>query len=1036
MPPPPFRDASSTRAMALFAPYRALGLVNAQRGCALVVKRRGTETFVTVSAEDAFAVYDARKLTLVFRSARFATSDARGIGAMAVRKDYTFCAIGREIRCAKRLAECCEGLGRDDGSGHDARVTTLHAFGRHLASVDENGAVKMWDIDDDAMRARERAWAVGRGEPTGPEGESDSELERGARAMEMPRTFAATTVCHPDGYVDKLLFGSSDGRLALMNVRAGKLVHEFAGWGSAVTALENSPATDVVAVGLADGRVLLVNVLEDKVLFTLTPERGVKVTALAFRTDDQDDVLCVGDETGRVTVWDLEKRSLRTLIVQCHEGPVVSLKFLDGQPVMVSSGFDNTLKEWIFDREDGDARLLRFRAGHSKPPTSVSFYGEGKKLLAAGSDRTLRFFHAFRDQQNIELSQKNVSKRAKKIGVAEEELKLSPVTKMAWGELRERDWANVVTAHEGSNKAYTWRISKGALGEHILQCPKDDGKCEVKSVAISACGNFAFLGAANGAIHRFNLQSGAHRGAFERVLDADEVMRTKKKKNGNEGYNFPGGKRSFWALANQTGGNAEGKLRVAAHDGEVTCIQAHCANRSVVTAGVDGMIRVWKFSELKIDLEIDVGCGVRCGHLHEDSLLVVGCADKHVRVYDTMTGKRVRTFKPRGQENEAGDITSVQISENGKWIFVLDTTGTIRVYDIPAARLIQHMILGADKVTAMSFSPRMDFLATVHENRVGLYLWVNMPMFDYDTKLAYGRKVSIALPRKHAESDADGGVRDASEETNKESNDTDVYIHPFEEDEEEEHRNLQELEEYFKEMATGPKQIAPGMITLAMMPQTQIEMLLNLETVQAKSKVKTDDKEPELAPFFLPTAAASDDVRRSVFDPARESELNAKDDTGDDDSKAPKSRILRQGADLAGASATPLLTLILRGERSEDYTEALEFLKNASIHVVDAELRSLGPWDHKFMSEDDVKTLRSAIKFFTAAIASGMYYEMVNAQLNVFLNVHTTAIMQSSALVDECHALREAMHKSYSRIDDLFNEIRCTLSFHIGDAGV
>ena len=187
-------------------------------------------------------------------------------------------------------------------------------------------------------------------------------------------------------------------------------------------------------------------------------------------------------------------------------------------------------------------------------------------------------------------------------------------------------------------------------------------------------------------------------------------------------------------------------------------------------------------------------------------------------------------------------------------------------------------------------------------------------MFDYDTKLAYGRKVSIALPRKHAESDADGGVRDASEETNKESNDTDVYIHPFEEDEEEEHRNLQELEEYFKEMATGPKQIAPGMITLAMMPQTQIEMLLNLETVQAKSKVKTDDKEPELAPFFLPTAAASDDVRRSIFDPARESELNAKDDTGDDDSKAPKSRILRQGADLAGASATPLLTLILRGD--------------------------------------------------------------------------------------------------------------------------
>ena len=56
---------------------------------------------------------------------------------------------------------------------------------------------------------------------------------------------------------------------------------------------------------------------------------------------------------------------------------------------------DNTLKEWIFDRDDGEARLLRFRAGHSKPPTNVSFYGQGKKLLASGHDRTLRFFQRF-----------------------------------------------------------------------------------------------------------------------------------------------------------------------------------------------------------------------------------------------------------------------------------------------------------------------------------------------------------------------------------------------------------------------------------------------------------------------------------------------------------------------------------------------------------------------------------------------------------------------------------------------------------------
>ena len=39
-------------------------------------------------------------------------------------------------------------------------------------------------------------------------------------------------------------------------------------------------------------------------------------------------------------------------------------------------------------------------------------------------------------------------------------------------QLRERDWANVITAHEGHTAAYTWRLSHLALGEHVLKPPK------------------------------------------------------------------------------------------------------------------------------------------------------------------------------------------------------------------------------------------------------------------------------------------------------------------------------------------------------------------------------------------------------------------------------------------------------------------------------------------------------------------------------------------------------------------------------------
>lgn len=1018
--------------MSLFAPFRALGLVASPRGVPIVVKRRGAESWVTVACGDSFAVYDCRKLTLTFYGPRFGDVD---VGCLATRKDWTFCGVGRDVEVVHRMRRCATLRG-----GHASAVRKAFVFGHHLTTMDADGEVKLWDVDDDSMRARDDFFVEGEKKKKEEEASSSSssssdeedEDELGPRECELPTGFAATTVCHPDGYIDKLLYGSSDGRLALVNVRAGKLVHEFAGWGSGVAVLENSPAEDVVAVGLEDGRVLLVNLRDDQVLFTLEPDGDVRITALAFRTDDQDDILCVGDSSGRVTVWDLEKRSLRTLIQDCHDGPVVELSFLDGQPVMLSNGTDNTLKAWIFDRDDGDARLLRFRAGHSKPPKHVSFYGAGKKLLAAGDDRSLRCFNAFRDQQNIELSQKKVSKRAKRIGVAEEELKLPPVTAIAWGELRENDWANVVTAHEGSNKAYTWRLSKGVLGEHILQVPKDDSKAEVKSVAVSACGNFAFVGSANGAVNRFNLQSGAHRGALERVVDVDVAPRSKKK-NGNEGYNFPGGKRSFWSLANQnaSGSAANGKLNVSAHDGEVTCVQTHCANRCVVTTGVDGVIRVWKFNEMKIDIEIDVGSPIVCGSLHEDSLFAVGCADKHVRVYDIETGKRVRTFAPRVG---SGEVKRVEMSSDARWTLVLDDQGSIRVYDIPAARLVQDLILGADKVVDMSFSPKREMLVTVHENRLGLYLWLNKTMYSTDPDVAYGRKVSVSMPKKHAQT-SEGGDRGDTEAPPDDEETVIVHDRAPEEKAEEEELTVQELDKLFDEMARGPKQIEPGMITLAGIPQAQIETLLNLETVKEKNTPKEKNEKPEAAPFFLPTAAASDDVRRSVFDPSMEAEKNASNAAGDAGSE-PKSRILRPGAELAGSSATQLISLIKKGERRNDYSQALEFLKDSSPTVVDAELRSIGPWDHKYMTREDVDNLKHAIKFFTVTIGAGLYYEMLNAQLSVFLNAHSLAIMESPELVKDCHALRMAVHKTWNRLDDLFNEVRCSLAFYGGATGV
>jgi hypothetical protein len=87
---------------------------------------------------------------------------------------------------------------------------------------------------------------------------------------------------------------------------------------------------------------------------------------------------------------------------------------------------------------------------------------------------------------------------------------------------RERDWANVITAHAGHAAAFTWRLAHFTLGQHVLLPPDApqqqhlDAGPPVSAVGISCCGNFGLVGTEGGRVDRYNLQSGIHRGTYWR----------------------------------------------------------------------------------------------------------------------------------------------------------------------------------------------------------------------------------------------------------------------------------------------------------------------------------------------------------------------------------------------------------------------------------------------------------------------------------------------------------------------------------------
>ncbi len=164
----------------------------------------------------------------------------------------------------------------------------------------------------------------------------------------------------------------------------------------------------------------------------------------------------------------------------CHEGAISSMEFLPSQPLLLTSGSDNSLKVWAWDAEGGSARLLRQRSGHSAPPTSVRFYSpDGTELITVGRDRSVRALSLIQDDRAVELSQGAVESKSRKLGIKSQRLKLSPVVAMSSETIRARDWDNIVTCHASDSHAYTWSYERKALGKHRLPLPpgiKEDDK--------------------------------------------------------------------------------------------------------------------------------------------------------------------------------------------------------------------------------------------------------------------------------------------------------------------------------------------------------------------------------------------------------------------------------------------------------------------------------------------------------------------------------------------------------------------------------
>jgi len=694
-------------------------------------------------------------------------------------------------------------------------------------------------------------------------------------------------ICNMPTYLNKIFAGRKDGWVEIWNVSTGKLIYTVlppSAKCGGVSCLAPTPALSLLAISYSNGPLIVKDILRDKT--TLSLDAGTEdapVSAISFRTDGQgagedgrkEGVMATAtSRNGDITFWDLNGGGRIMGVLRSahnppsHQGSVVrggvgSIEFLPGQPVILTSGLDNSLKSWIFDDTPFSPipRILHSRSGHAAPVSCLQFLPSdfdgadagNKWLLSGGQDRSLWGWSLRRDGQSTELSQGNIRKKAKKYGIlsasamshgpttALEDLKAPEITCIASSLNRDggvgampgkqptwqkgnnnkkahdaelsgtTGWESVVTAHKDDSWARTWFWGRKRAGRWAFQT--GDGT-HVSTVAISPCGSFALVGSAGGSIDMFNLQSGVHRQKFPSKMTPAQARQLKmlQLRQADSVVQLQSPSRS--AFAPGTG----------RHTKAVTGIVVDSMNKLVISCSLDGKIKFWDFVTGSLLDQIDWApmTGITgCRYHAASDLMAFSSDDNSIRVVDIDTKNTIREFW--GCQDRINDFC---FSNDGRWVVAASQDSTLRVWDLPTSHLIDAIRL-EKPCRALAFSASGEYLAAAADGDLGVQIWTNKTLFKHVPTRQVSQKEISEISAPTTSGEGGRGLIEAAFEEDIEDDDDDALATP------------------------AVDQLSADIMTLSLVPKSKWQTLLHLDLIKQRNKPKEPPKAPEKAPFFL-----------------------------------------------------------------------------------------------------------------------------------------------------------------------------------------
>mmetsp|Transcript_9932 Transcript_9932/g.37021 ORF Transcript_9932/g.37021 Transcript_9932/m.37021 type:complete len:1098 (-) Transcript_9932:61-3354(-) len=844
----------------------------------------------------------------------------------------------------------------------------------------------------------------------------------------LPHDSTPLDVLHLPTYLNKVLITTQQGHIDLLNVMSGQLIHRYGPFErkqdfgaldaaqlhileerrdankskhALVTCMVPVPETlDVVALGFSDGQILIQDMYTNETLLSFDHSPG-PVRAISFRADGVPTMVS-GTTSGSVAVWSLTTGKLIEMYPQAHTDSIISLNFIAGTSLLVSSAEDNAIKLWEF--ETPQKMNLTFTAeGHAQPPSKVRFYGpSGKWVISAGKDRQIRvtdvksgssksFRHKQHSNETIRERQpqggrgKTVQAEATTSAQALTEALRPPIVDFDFSFLRERDWPNLITAHANDRTISTWIIRDATQGRGSMRGQRYDAPAT--TAAVSPCGNHVILGRKDGTMEKWNLQSCLKKGEFRR----------------DSATNGRGGKHSDrqTPLVNM---NQETQLQKnkrkkkvdsskPAHDTAINAALIDHLNQYVFSVGFDGKLRVWSLSSLELKHEHDFGMPIsKIVKSRNSNMIALAFADFSIRILDGESFKVIRHLK--GHTFVVNDIA---FSSDSRFLYTCANDNYLIVWDIISSDKVEWLEL-PQPATSVDVDSKDMYVVTAHSGSVGLSMWINKLTFGVGTLRQVTSPVRVSLPQMgdSFHNDEDEEARSLSAQNRRALN------HDEEEDD-----ALHISDHAFHQMlAQLHRDNQKGLLTqLGSEAEQKILSIRKLDVLRERAKVfdsKEVDVLKEQIPFFLDTEANEFLETKFVNDDKMKVKQNGVEGgMNPEHNEDPMRSNIRGRVDAPCTSR--FIELIVEANETENYDKADQYLSEASPKLIDMSVRLLSAMDDYF-------EMLHFLAFIRHALHKGTCFDLTQSLLNLFLQVHDEVLIAGNDNMELFDMLEDIQH--------------------------